>query len=76
MENLNQNHNQIDEIKTKKQENNINNQHNYNNNNIKNNNYYDNSHFEKAYYFNKTEFSYIIKNKVEELSIKNWIYRK
>ena len=74
LENFNQNHNQIDEIKTKKQENNINNQHNYNNNNIKNNNYYDNSHFEKAYYFNKTEFSYIIKNKVEELSIKNWIH--
>jgi len=42
----------------------INNNNNYRNNNIK----------PKAYYFCKTEFSYIMRSKIEELSIKNWIH--
>ena len=39
-----------------------------------NNNFYNNDIKPKAYYFCKTEYSYIMKSKIEEISIKNWIH--
>jgi len=39
-----------------------------------NNNFYNNDIQPKAYYFCKTEYSYIMKSKIEEISIKNWIH--
>ena len=42
--------------------------------NNNNNNFYNNNINPKAYYFCKTEYSYIMRSKIEELSIKNWIH--
>jgi len=48
-------------------------QQNINFHDINNNNLYNNDIKPKAYYFCKTEYSYIMRSKIEELSIKNWI---